>query len=132
MTPGSGEYEAARKVYNGMIDRRPRVIIRCADVADIREAVLLARQEFLTVAIRGGAYNEAGLGVCDNGLVIDLSAMKGSESIRPDARLAPREALPGQKTVAMKVKGEQRKRTLSASHSRPTLRRAQSDFLPVR
>ena len=77
MTPGSGEYEAARKVYNGMIDRRPRVIIRCADVADIREAVLLARQEFLTVAIRGGAYNEAGLGVCDNGLVIDLSAMKG-------------------------------------------------------
>ena len=50
MTPGSGEYEAARKVYNGMIDRRPRVIIRCADVADIREAVLLARQEFLTVA----------------------------------------------------------------------------------
>ena len=43
MTPGSGEYKAARKVYNGMIDRHPRVIIRCADVADVREAVLFAR-----------------------------------------------------------------------------------------
>jgi hypothetical protein len=77
MTPGSGEYEAAREVYNGMIDRQPRAIIRCADVTDVRETVLFARQEFLTVAIRVGAHNGVGLGVCDNGLVIGLSAMKG-------------------------------------------------------
>jgi FAD/FMN-containing dehydrogenase len=77
ITPASGEYEAARKVYNGMIDRRPDVIIRCANVADARTAVSFARQEGLTVAVRGGGHNGAGLGVCDHGLVIDLSSMKG-------------------------------------------------------
>ena len=77
ITPVSGEYEAARKVYNGMIDRRPDVIVRCANVADTRIAVNFARQEGLTVAVRGGGHNGAGLGVCDHGLVIDLSSMKG-------------------------------------------------------
>ena len=77
ITPVSGEYEAARKVYNGMIDRRPDVIVRCANVADMRTAVNFARQEGLTVAVRGGGHNGAGLGVCDHGLVIDLSSMKG-------------------------------------------------------
>jgi FAD/FMN-containing dehydrogenase len=64
ITPASGEYEAARKVYNGMIDRHPDVIVRCANVADVRTAVNFARQERLTVAIRGGGHNGAGLGVC--------------------------------------------------------------------
>jgi hypothetical protein len=77
ITPGSSEYEVARKVYNGMIDRRPDVIVRCANVADVTAAVNYARQEGLTVAIRGGGHNGAGLGVCDHGLVIDLSPMKG-------------------------------------------------------
>jgi FAD/FMN-containing dehydrogenase len=77
ITPASSEYEAARKVYNGMIDRRPDVIVRCANVADVRTAVNFARQERLTVAVRGGGHNGAGLGVCDHGLVIDLSPMKG-------------------------------------------------------
>jgi hypothetical protein len=77
ITPASGEYEAARKVYNGMINRRPDVIVRCANVADTRTAVNFARQEGLTVAVRGGGHNGAGLGVCDHGLVIDLSSMKG-------------------------------------------------------
>ena len=77
ITPAAGDYELARKVYNGMIDRHPDAIVRCADVADVRTAVNFARQERLTVAIRGGGHNGAGLGVCDHGLVIDLSLMKG-------------------------------------------------------
>src|SRR5208283_5842783 len=77
ITPAAGDYELARKVYNGMIDRRPDIIVRCANVADVRTAVNFARQERLTVAIRGGGHNGAGLGVCDHGLVIDLSLMKG-------------------------------------------------------
>jgi FAD/FMN-containing dehydrogenase len=60
-----------------MIDRLPDVIVRCANVADVRTSVNFARQEDLTVAVRGGGHNGAGLGVCDHGLVIDLSSMKG-------------------------------------------------------
>jgi FAD/FMN-containing dehydrogenase len=77
ITPASSEYEVARKVYNGMIDRRPAAIVRCADVADVKAAVNFARQDGLMVAIRGGGHNGAGLAVCDQGLVIDLSTMKG-------------------------------------------------------
>src|SRR5260221_4595491 len=77
ITPASSEYEVARKVYNGMIDRRPVAIVRCVDVADVTAAVNFARQDGLTVAIRGGGHNGAGLAVCDQGLVIDLSSMKG-------------------------------------------------------
>ncbi len=70
--PGDPGYDAARKVYNGMIDRRPRLIARCADVADVMTAVTFGREQKLVVAIRGGGHNAGGLGVCDDGLVIDL------------------------------------------------------------
>src|SRR6202142_970476 len=73
--PSDPSYEAARKVYNGMIDRRPRLIARCADVADVMTAVEFGREQKLLVAIRGGGHNAGGLGVCDDGLVIDLSRM---------------------------------------------------------
>ena len=73
--PGDPSYDAARKVYNAMIDRRPRLIARCADVADVMTAVNFGREQKLLVAIRGGGHNAGGLGVCDNGLVIDLSPM---------------------------------------------------------
>ncbi len=69
-------YDIIRKVYNGMIDRRPRLIARCADVADVITAVNFGRQNNLLVAIRGGGHNAGGLGVCDDGLVIDLSLIK--------------------------------------------------------
>src|SRR4029077_2949919 len=62
---------------NGMIDRRPGAIVRCADAADVMTAVKFARNEDIAVAVRGGGHNGAGLGVCDRGLVIDLSALKG-------------------------------------------------------
>ena len=73
--PGDPSYDAARKVYNAMIDRRPRLIARCADVADVMTAVNFGREQKLLVAIRGGGHNAGGLGVCDDGLVIDLSPM---------------------------------------------------------
>src|SRR5437667_5120109 len=74
--PGDAEYDSARKVYNAMIDRKPRLIARCADVADVIAAVRFGRENELLVSIRGGGHNAAGLGVCDDGLVIDLSTMR--------------------------------------------------------
>ncbi|MGA8144907.1 MAG: FAD-binding oxidoreductase [Candidatus Acidiferrales bacterium] len=73
--PGDPGYEAAREVYNAMIERRPRMIARCADVADVMAAVNFGREQKMLVAIRGGGHNAGGLGVCDDGLVIDLSPM---------------------------------------------------------
>jgi len=75
--PQDAGYDAARKVYNGMIDRRPRFIVRCSDVADILSAVKFARENSLKLAVRGGGHNGGGLGVCDDGLVIDLSRRRG-------------------------------------------------------
>jgi FAD/FMN-containing dehydrogenase len=75
--PGDQDYETARKLYNAMIDRRPRLIARCADVADVIAAVQFAREQELLLAVRGGGHNGGGLGSCDDGLVIDLSRMKG-------------------------------------------------------
>jgi len=83
--PDDEAYEAARKVYNGMIDKCPRLIERCADVADVIGAVNFARENDLLLAIRGGGHNGGGLGVCDDGLVIDLSAMQGVR-VDPKAR----------------------------------------------
>ena len=70
-------YEEARKVHNGLVDKRPALIARCAGVADICDAVNLARKLNFEVAIRGGGHNVAGRATIDDGLMIDLSAMKG-------------------------------------------------------
>jgi hypothetical protein len=75
--PTDTDYDAARALYNGMIDKRPRFIARCVDVADVITSVNYARDEGLLLAIRGGGHNGPGLGSCDNGLVIDLSMLKG-------------------------------------------------------
>jgi len=71
--PDGEKYEIARKVYNGMIDRHPRMVVRCADVADVISAVNFGRENRLVIAVRGGGHNAAGLGVWDDALVIDLS-----------------------------------------------------------
>jgi FAD/FMN-containing dehydrogenase len=76
IAPGDARYDEARKVYNGMIDRRPRLIARCVDVADVITAVNFGRDNSLPLAIRGGGHNAAGSGVCNDGLVIDLSPMR--------------------------------------------------------
>lgn len=69
------DYDSARRVWNGLIDRHPAVIARCADVADVVEAVRVARRFRPVVSVRGGGHQVAGSAVCDDGLVIDLSAM---------------------------------------------------------
>jgi FAD/FMN-containing dehydrogenase len=75
--PSDPHYDEARKVYNAMIDKRPALITRCVDVADVIAAVNFGRNNQLTVAVRGGSHNAPGLGTCDDGLVIDLSRMRG-------------------------------------------------------
>jgi FAD/FMN-containing dehydrogenase len=82
ITPEDDGYEQARRVYNAMIDRHPRLIARCADVADVSAAVNFARDHNLLLAVRGGGHNGGGLGTCDDGLVLDLARMKG---VRVDA-----------------------------------------------
>ena len=74
--PDDQGYDDARKVYNGMIDKKPRLIARCADVADVIRSVNFAREHDLLLAIRGGGHNAGGLGICDDGLVIDLAPIK--------------------------------------------------------
>ena len=78
---GDAEYEEARKLYNGMIDKRPLLIARCVNIADVITAVNFGRDQGLLIAIRGGGHNGPGFGSCDGGLVIDLSLMK---SVRVD------------------------------------------------
>ncbi len=74
---GDADFDEARKVYNGMIDKRPLMIARCVDTADVILSVNFARENDVLLAVRGGGHNAAGLGVVDDGLVIDLSRMRG-------------------------------------------------------
>jgi hypothetical protein len=79
--PADSDYDTTRALFNGMIDKRPKLIARCADAADVIAAVNYARNQGLLVAIRGGGHSGPGLGSCDDGLMIDLSMMK---SVRVD------------------------------------------------
>lgn len=74
--PDNESYNESRKVYNGMIDKRPGMIIKCVDVADVIACVNFGRENNLLVAVRGGGHNGGGLGICDGGMVIDLSGIK--------------------------------------------------------
>ncbi len=87
LKPNDLEYETARKVHNGLVDKRPVVIARCRGVADVVDAVRLARDEGLRVAVRGGGHNVAGRSTIDDGIMIDLSQMKGVH-VDPRARTA--------------------------------------------
>src|SRR5438874_9491230 len=69
-------YDETRKVYNGMIHKKPRAIARCADVADVIACVNFARENTVLLSVRGGGHNAGGLGVCDDGLVIDLARIR--------------------------------------------------------
>jgi FAD/FMN-containing dehydrogenase len=83
--PADGDYDEARAVYNAMIDRRPALIARCAGPEDVVRAIAFARRNDLPIAIRGGGHNGAGLGTVDDGVVIDLSALRDIE-VDPQAR----------------------------------------------
>jgi len=81
---GDATYDEERKVYNGMINRKPGAIVKCRNVADVMSCVNFCRDHGILMAIRGGGHNAGGLGMCDDGLVIDMSLMKG---IRIDQKL---------------------------------------------
>lgn len=74
--PSDKNYDQARKVYNAMIDKHPAMIVICTDAGDVQEAVKFAKENDLMVAVRGGGHNGGGLGICDDGMVIDLSGIK--------------------------------------------------------
>ena len=87
LAPGDTDYDAARRSFNALVDRRPAVIARCAEAGDVATAFEYARANELDVAVRGGGHNPAGHCVCDGGLVIDLSLMRAVE-VDGDANLA--------------------------------------------
>lgn len=92
LRPSDAGYDAARTVWNGMVDKRPALIARCAGTADVMHCVRFAREHDLLVSVRGGGHNYAGKSVCDAGLMIDLSPMKG---IRVDPARRVAHAQPG-------------------------------------
>jgi FAD/FMN-containing dehydrogenase len=77
IAPGDPDYDEARKIWNAMIDRRPGLIARCTGTVDVIQAVRFARRHKLLVSVRGGGHNIAGLAVCEGGLMIDMSLMRG-------------------------------------------------------
>jgi FAD/FMN-containing dehydrogenase len=91
LAPGDEGYDAARRVWNARIDRRPAAVVRCLDADDVAAGVAFARENDLLLAIRGGGHDMGGRGTCDDGLVLDLSLMKGIEidAERRAARVEP-------------------------------------------
>ena len=87
ITPADAEYDRARTVWNGAIDRRPAYIARCTSPADVSAALRFARERESPIAVRGGGHSVAGMGVCDDGVVIDLAPMKAI-NVDPGARTA--------------------------------------------
>jgi FAD/FMN-containing dehydrogenase len=92
LRPGEHGYNVARKVFNGMIDRHPALLVRCAGVADVMGGVEFARTHDLMLSVRSGGHSVAGTAVCEGGLMLDLSGMKG---IRVDPVRQIADAQPG-------------------------------------
>ena len=81
LQPGDAEYDKTRTVWNGMVDRRPALIVRCSGVADVIAAVRFARTHKILISVRGGGHNAPGNAVCQGGLMIDLAGLR---SVRVD------------------------------------------------
>jgi FAD/FMN-containing dehydrogenase len=91
LEPGDDGYDEARTVFNAMIDRRPRLIVRCTGAADVAAGILLARESGLPLAVKGGGHGVNGHAVCDDGIMLDLSPMKRID-VDPEARVARAQA----------------------------------------
>lgn len=89
--PGDPDYEAARGIWNGAYDHRPALIVRCANVEDVRSAITFAREQGMAVSVRSGGHSPAGYGTNEGGMVIDLSHMKAI-TVDPEQRTARLEA----------------------------------------
>jgi FAD/FMN-containing dehydrogenase len=87
LRPGDGRYEEARRIWNALIDKRPGLIVRCADADDVAHGVRFAREHEVEVSVRGGGHNIAGRCVCDGGLMLDLSQMKQID-VDPEGHMA--------------------------------------------
>ena len=87
LQPSDPGYDEARRVHNGLIDKRPAIIARCRGTADVADAVKLARSLNLEIAVRGGGHNVGGRGTIDGGMMIDLATMKGIH-VHPARRTA--------------------------------------------
>ena len=85
-------YDEARRVHNGLIDKRPGLVARCANTADVRDAVTLGREAGAEISVRGGGHNVAGLATTDGGLMIDLAPMRGIHVDPATRRVARRPA----------------------------------------
>ncbi len=92
LRPGDADYEAARRIWNHAIDKRPALIVRCAGVADVIRGVNFARSEGLPIALRGGSHSMPGFSTCDGGIVLDMSAMN---AVRVDPQQRRAFAQPG-------------------------------------
>jgi len=90
--PRDADYDAVRMVFNAMIDRRPAAVVQCLDSADVARGVAFAREHDLVLSVRGGGHNVAGHAVCDGGVMLDLSLMKG---LRVDPEGLVAHAAPG-------------------------------------
>src|SRR6476659_7446075 len=86
LLPGDDGYDDARRVHNGMIDRRPALIVRCRSAADVAATVRFARAAGAEISVRGGGHNVGGLAVADGAVMVDLAEMK-SATVDPDARI---------------------------------------------
>src|SRR5262249_7986583 len=91
LEPGDDGYDEARTIFNAMIDRSPRLIVRCAGAADVVAGILLARETGLPLAVKGGGHGVNGHAVCDAGIMLDLSPLKRVD-VDPEARVARAQA----------------------------------------
>ncbi len=87
VVPGSSGYDAARVVWNAMIDRRPAIVARCDGVDDVVRSIRFGRDQGMAIAVRSGGHSVGGFSTCDDGIVIDLSLMRGVR-VDPDRRIA--------------------------------------------
>jgi len=118
LRPGDTEYDQARKIHNGMIDRSPALIVRCADASDVIQAVNVAREHRILLSVLGGGHGVSGFAVCEQGLMIDLSRMKAIQvnpALSNHARITKRIEAP-LKQFAVQTSAE---RQNASDHSNP-------------